>query len=340
MSHLFLFALSAAFTLMTISLPLQAQAKAQNTEGSNSGSRQQLANSLGKDFQLPHDYVFSTLKKARFHPSIIDRMNTPYEARPYSEYRPLFVNHSLANMGRSYIKENKAVLSKVEKDYGVQPGIIAAVLGMETKYGRNRGKDRVLDSLYTLATGHPRRANFFRQELGHFLTMCREEDLLPEQILGSYAGAFGTTQFIPSSFRHFAVDADADGKRDIWESPPDIISSVGNYFREHGWDAKRPVAYWLPSLPSHPLLNELRHKGIKAWKPLKELRNIGLPDLPEGWQDDDRVTLIDLATSEGSRTVLIHYNFYVITRWNRSYNYAMAITELAEMLACEMCKTR
>jgi len=325
---------------MTISLPLQARAEPQNIAGPNSDNLQQLAVSLGKDFQLPHSYVLATLKKARFHPDIIDRMNSPYEARPYTQYRPLFVNNRLAKMGQHYLKENKSVFSRVEKNYGVQPGVIAAVLGMETKFGRNRGKDRVLDSLYTLATGHPRRADFFRQELGHFLSMCREEDLLPEQILGSYAGAFGTTQFIPSSFRHFAVDADADGKRDVWESPLDIISSVGNYFHEHGWDAKRPVVYWLPSLPPHPLLNELRDKGIKAWKPLKELRNIGLPALPDAWQDDDRVTLIDLETSQGSRTALIHYNFYVITRWNRSYNYAMAVSELAEILACDLCKTR
>ncbi len=301
--------------------------------------KQQLADQISRDFQLPRDYVLSALRKARFHQDIIDRINRPYEARPYAQYRPLFVNRRLARMGKRYLEENHEIFSRVRKRYGVQPEIIAAILGMETKYGRSKGRDRVLDALYTLATGHPRRSAFFQKELGHFLSMCREEELIPEKLLGSYAGAFGTTQFIPSSFRHFAIDADGDGKRDVWDSSPDIISSVGNYFREHGWKAGQPVAYWLPKLPHHPLLDELRKKGITMWKPLKNLRSIGLPALPKIWRDDAQVSLVDFETSSGTRTALIHYNFYVITRWNRSYNYAMAVTELAERLGCIPCRS-
>lgn len=302
-------------------------------------SRQHLANQLSQEFKLPAAYVLSALQKAKFQPTVIARMNHPYEASPYTRYRPLFVTRSMAKRGHRYMAEHQKEFAQATKRYSVQTEIIAAVLGMETRYGHNMGRDRVLDSLFTLATGHPSRADFFRRELGHFLSLCRNGNLVPEQIKGSYAGAFGATQFIPSSYRHFAVDADGDGKRDVWTSPADITSSVANYFHEHGWDASRPVAHWLPALPSHPLFDQLRAKGIGIWKPLRELRQAGLPEPGGIWRDDDQVTLIDLKTASGSRTALIHRNFYVITRWNRSYNYAMAITELADMLGCSMCKS-
>jgi len=244
----------------------------------------------------------------------------------------------MVKMGRTYMQENLQPFAESSNTFGVQPEIVAAILGMETRYGHNMGRDRVLDALFTLSTGYPSRADFFRRELGHFLSLCREEHLAPEQQIGSYAGAFGATQFIPSSYRHFAVDADNDGKRDVWTSPPDIIASVANYFHRHGWDATRPIARWLPSLPHHPIFDRLRKKGIGAWESLYELRQAGLPEPGKKWHDDDQVTLVDFKTAMGTKTALVHRNFYVITRWNRSYNYAMAVTELAGMLGCAMCK--
>jgi len=298
-----------------------------------------MANHLSREFSLPPAYVLSSLRQARFQSSIIDRMNHPYEAKPYVQYRPLFVTRRMTEKGRRYMAKHRSEFAQAAKEFGVQPEIIAAILGMETRYGHNMGRDRVLDSLFTLATGHPSRSAFFQRELGHFLSLCQEEHLIPEQVKGSYAGAFGATQFIPSSFRHFAVDGDGDGKKDVWTSSVDIISSVANYFHEHGWDATRPVAHWLPALPHRSFFDNLRKKGIRTWKPLHELRQAGLPEPGKGWHDDDQVTLVDFKTAMGSRTALVHRNFYVITRWNRSYNYAMAITELADMLGCAMCKS-
>ncbi len=300
-------------------------------------SRAELAAQLKAEFNLPETVTDPILNEAKFSPSIIERMQRPYEAKSYAQYRPLFVNNRLASMGRTYISENSAIFAQAMKRYGVQAEIIAAVLGMETRYGRNRGRDRVLDALYTLSTGYPRRSAFFRKQLGNFILLCQEEHLQPDKVIGSYAGAFGTTQFIPSSYRAYAVDADGDGKRDVWNSPADIINSVGNYFHIHGWDASRPVARWMPRLPQAAALEDLRKSGMRDWKKLKEIRKY-LPALPPVWKDDDRVTLIEMDTKTGRRTALIHYNFYVITRWNRSYNYAMAITELAGMLGCERCK--
>jgi len=302
-------------------------------------SKAKLTAQLKTEFKLTDTNIRHILAKAVFTPSVIQRMQRPYEARPYKEYRPLFVNQRLAHMGKNYIRKHRTIFTQSMQQYGVQAEIIAAILGMETHYGKRRGRDKVLNSLYTLATGYPKRAAFFRKELGNFILLCEEEHLQADKVIGSYAGAFGTTQFIPSSYRTYAVDADADGKRDVWDSPPDIINSVANYFHRHGWDGKRPIARWMPDLPRIESLEYLRKEGMRDWKKLGEIRQ-HLPRLPAVWKDDDRVSLIEMDTKTGRRTALIHYNFYVITRWNRSYNYAMSVTELANMMGCqELCDT-
>jgi len=300
-------------------------------------AKSELAAQLKTEFNLPDTVIDPILARAVFTPSVIERMQRPYEARPYAQYRPLFVNKRLASLGENYISEHKTIFTQTMAQYGVQAEIIAAILGMETHYGRSRGRDKVLDALYTLSAGYPKRAAFFRKELGNFILLCQEEHLQADKIIGSYAGAFGNTQFIPSSYRAYAVDADGDGKRDVWNSTPDTINSVANYFHLHGWDANRPVAQWMPRLPRTTSLEYLRKSGMRDWKELKEVR-ADLPALSADWKDDDRVSLIEMDTKTGRRTALIHYNFYVITRWNRSYNYAMAITELAGMLGCKRCK--
>lgn len=303
-------------------------------------SKDDLAAKLAAEFKLPLENVMTALRSAEFSPGIIRRMQTPYESRPYADYRPLFVNDRLAGLGHAYLLKQRNLFAETERKYSVEKEIIAAILGMETHYGVNRGKDSVLGALYTLASGFPRRADFFRSELGHFLLLCQEEKLRPEDPVGSYAGAFGTTQFIPSSYRHFAVDADGDGKRDVWDSPADIIASVGNYFHEHKWEAGRPLALWLPKAASSQphMLRKQAEMGFKDWKTVADFSG-KLSGLPDTWSKDDKVTVINMQTSRGPKLALVHYNFYVITRWNRSYNYAMAITELAALLGCKLCRT-
>jgi len=331
------FLMSAGAGIAILGLPSAECLMAE--EAVQSISRLKLANLLKDEFNIPGRIIDEALAEAAFQPSVIERMNRPYEARPYVEYRPLFVHPRLARLGREYLAEHDRIFDEAWRRYGVQKEIIASILGMETHYGRSIGKDRVLDSLFTLATGYPRRADFFRKELGHFLTMCQEESLSPGTPVGSYAGAFGTTQFIPSSFRGYAVDADGDGKRDVWNSPADIIHSVAHYFYKHGWDGDRPVAYWLDEVPTKPALKKQRELELKQWSDVQNLNRAGLPALPAPWKADDKVSLADFDTADGLRTALIHRNFYTITRWNRSSKYAMAATELAEMLGCELCRT-
>lgn len=297
-----------------------------------------LVEQLHAETGLELSYLQGAVNEASFDSSIIRRMETPYEGKPYKDYRPLFVTPRLAEMGKGYLQENHHVFDEVSARYGVDAEIIAAILGMETRYGRYRGKDRVLDALFTLATGYPRRADFFRNELGQYLLLCKEESLQPNAVQGSYAGAFGTTQFIPSSYRAFAVDADTDGKRDVWNSPVDIIASVANYFHKHDWDNSRPVAIWLNKEPKSALGKTMLKDETREWRRLGDVQKSLHLKLPAIWQDDDKVALIQRETDQGIRTALVHYNFYVITRWNRSYNYALAASELAGLLGCERCK--
>ncbi len=306
-------------------------------------STKALVHQLARQTGISPAEIQSVLAGAQFIPSVIERMTTPYESRPYAEYRPLFVTDSMDRMGREYLHDQQHVFTAVENKYHVEAEIVAAILGLETRFGRHKGKDRILDSLYTLAAGYPRRSAFFSKELGELLLLAREERLKPDEVMGSYAGAFGATQFIPSSFRAYAVDADGDGRRDVWHSVQDIIASVANYFHQHGWRSERPVAYWLPGVKNdYPAaLIERARTGFKDWSRLAELRrqlNGQLPEIPGLWHDQDKVSLVEMLTADGPRLAMVHYNFYVITRWNRSYNYAMATTEVAAMLGCQTCK--
>ncbi len=316
-------------TLIAIACRAQPLRAAADTD-----ARRLLARQLARETGLDASGILQILNRAEFKPSIIRRIKTPYEAKPYADYRKLFITPTMRRQGEQFLRKHAEILTRQEQRYGIERQIIAAILGMETRFGRYRGKDRLLDSLYTLSTGYARRAEFFRHQLGEFLLLCREEKLKPEQVLGSYAGAFGTTQFIPSSFRAYAVDADGDGKRDVWHSVPDITASVGNYFRQHGWQQGRPVAHWLPYQKN---LKQRAEHGIRTWSPLAELR-AKLPELPPIWHDRDKTAIITMRTDQGRQMALVHYNFYVITRWNRSYNYAMATAEIAAMLGCDSCR--
>ena len=295
-------------------------------------SKEEIVRLLAEETKLPKAEIAATMAGAKFLPSVIEKITRPWESRPYHKYRTLFVSDKMRGMGEEFLKKNTGVLAATSKKYQVEAELIAAILGMETRFGRITGSDRMLDSLYTLASGYPRRADFFRGQLGALLLLSREEGFEAGSLKGSYAGAFGATQFIPTSYRDFAVDADGDGKRDVFHSPADITASVANYFQRHGWQAGRPVAHWLPMNVKVGEQWRKRATGpLKHWVKLAELKPL-LPHIPAPWRDDDKVSIVEMRTSHGKQLALVHYNFYVITRWNRSYNYAMAITEVAALL--------
>lgn len=327
----------ALLTLATLLLnPATSDAKTTKPDGTQVVSRAELSKQLVAETGLPVDLVVNALKPARFQPEIIKSMNGQWEAKPYRTYRPLFVKTKMQQLGRDYISANHDLFTQIAEKYQVDAEIIAAILGIETRFGANHGGHPVLDSLYTLSTGFPRRAKFFRSQLGAIIEISRQDKLDLKSLKGSYAGAFGAIQFIPTSFRRFAVDEDGDGIRDVFHSNADILASIANYFKQHQWQFHRPSAYWLA--PGSKLNNRWKKRAagkLDHWTTLGALRK-SMPKIfnrvPLPWRDDDKVSIITMETRHGKQLALVHYNFYVIMRYNPSFNYAMAVTEIASML--------
>ena len=270
------------------------------------------------------------LGKARKRQDIIDRMNKPAEKTlNWSQYRNIFLKDKRIDQGVAFWQRNLDALQKAEAVYGVPPRYVVAIIGVETFYGRIAGKDRVLDALYTLAFHYPKRSKFFTAELEKFLILAREEQLDPSQPMGSYAGAMGLGQFMPSSFLAYAVDFDGDGKRDIWNNETDAIGSVANYFARHGWKKGKPVTARVTSVPADT--DSYVKAGLKPKFRLGELRKSGLK-LDAQLPDDLEMALIRLITDKGPEYWAGFQNFYVITRYNHSEMYAMAVYQLGERI--------
>ncbi len=301
-------------------------------------TRDDLIDYMLKETKLDEGYLRKNIGEAKFEADLIRKMNTPYEARPYAEYRPLFVNQRMKKKSEAFLKKHHAIFVEAQAKYGVAPEMITAILGIETRFGENWGRDRVLDALFTLATGYERRADFFRKELKAFLILCQEEGLNPQDIEGSYAGAFGVTQLMPTSFLEYAVDGDGDGKRDVWGTPKDIIFSVAYYFSRYHWSDDKMVAHWMSDLPQNELITKALKDETRTWRKLSEFEKVGLKKPNDKWSSDEEVALITRQTAQGERTLLVNRNFYAITRWNRSWNYALAATELANMLGNQQCE--
>ena len=325
------------FTI-ALALPVSALAasKAPPPDGRQYVSKEKLIGLLSKETGLPAEELRSIMKPATFVPAIIKKMTTPWEAQPYVKYRPLFVKKRMHDKGRAYLKKHDSLFTSIEKKYQVEAAVIAAILGIETRFGVAHGKNPILDSLYTLSTGYPRRAKFFRAQLGAIIKISRQDQLKLNELKGSYAGAFGSIQFIPTSFRDYAVDEDGDSIRDVFKSYPDIFGSVANYFQKHGWQYGRPSAHWLPVDAKLTAKWRKRADGrLKHWVTLADLKQ-SMPDvfsrIAAPWRDNDKVSIIEMETKEGRQLALVHYNFYVIMRYNPSFNYAMAVTEIASML--------
>lgn len=263
---------------------------------------------------------------------ILDAISRPAEAKPWYQYRPIFLQESRINGGVEFWNEHEATLKRAEEIYGIPPQIIIAIIGVETRYGKHTGNFRVLDSLSTLAFEYPPRATFFRSELEQFLLLAREEQVDPASIKGSYAGAMGQPQFISSSYRRYAVDFDGDGKRDLWNNTDDVIGSVAHYFYKHGWRPGQPIA--VPVTVAGDNYKTLLDKGINPETPLKQFRHHGVK-VPAGYISDYEAALIEFELEDGHEYWAGLKNFYVITRYNHSSLYAMAVYQLSEEIVAQ-----
>ena len=262
--------------------------------------------------------------------SILDAISRPAEkVKPWKDYRPIFITDSRIARGVDFWREHEATLARAEAEYGVPAQVIVAIIGVETFYGGNTGNYRVVDALSTLAFDYPPRAPFFRKELREFLMLSREEQVDPLTLKGSYAGAMGLPQFMPSSFRAYAVDFDGDGHINIWTNPVDAIGSVASYFKRHGWLPGEPVAS--RATVAGEQVEQGLSAGLDPQLNVDELRRLG-------WSSRDTldgempVTAFRLEGAEGDEYWLGLPNFFVITRYNRSVMYAMAVNQLAELL--------
>ena len=284
------------------------------------------------------DELTRVFEQAERRDDILELMSKPAEKRlQWFEYRKIFLTRSRIDGGVQYWQQHADILDKAGTAFGVDPQVIVAIIGVETRYGRITGKHRVLDALATLAFDYPPRSKFFTGELEQFLILAREEDIDLLTATGSYAGAMGYGQFIPSSYRHYAVDFDASGSRDLWNSPMDIIGSVANYFKQHGWEHGGVVATRATvtgddyqavldlGYTPNTVLDALRHEGIT-------------PDTP--LPDDLVAALIQFDQEDGPEYWLGFNNFYVITRYNHSPLYAMAVYQLSEEIRAAYEHTR
>jgi len=267
------------------------------------------------------------LKAAQSQPVIIEAMDRPAEkAKQWFEYRPIFVSERRIREGMDFWIAHRQALDRASVRSGVAPEYLAAILGVETYYGRLTGSYRVLDALSTLAFDYPARAKFFRDELEQFLLLTRDARLDPLSVKGSYAGAMGAPQFMPSNYRRYAVDADADGHIDLWTNWPDVCASVGNYLKEHGWNAGEPVLSEATVTPDKA--SDLDGRKLALSDTVGSLRTKGVSfdsSLPE----DAPALLIAADDTDGVHWRVGYNNFYVITRYNHSALYAMAVYELA-----------
>jgi membrane-bound lytic murein transglycosylase B len=282
-----------------------------------------------------HDYDRETLHdilgEAEKQQSVLDAISRPAEKTlSWAEYRPIFITKERINAGARFWRDNREELEDIEERTGVPVEIMVGIIGVETYYGRITGGYRVLDALATLAFYYPPRSKFFRSELEQFLLLIREEDMDPVDAFGSYAGAMGRPQFMPSSFRAYAVDSTGDGKRDIWNNWKDVAGSIANYFNAHGWRTGEEVtsratigSNWSGPFPKNIL---------KAEETVGSLSEMGVVfSTTKG--SEAAAQLLTLEGDDGQEHWVGFHNFFVITRYNRSVMYALAVHQLGQEIA-------
>ena len=292
---------------------------------------------MATEHQFNREELTALLNKAVVKESILKAMSSPAEKRlQWHSYRKIFLKPNRINGGIQFWQENKALLDVASKKYGVPAEIIVAIIGVETRYGGNTGSYKVLDALTTLGFHFPKRAKFFKSELEHFLLLCREEGFDPYEPKGSYAGAMGKSQFISSSYRAYAVDGDGDNKRDLWKSHADIINSIAHYFSKHGWQNSPLITQ--QTTVKGDAYKSLISRSLKPKNTLKQLaeKHVAIPsDLAE----DTVVKLLELQQEDHAEFWLTFHNFYVITRYNHSHLYAMAVYQLGQEIKKGYLKT-
>lgn len=287
-------------------------------------------NKMVKHHHFDAKELTKTMNQIQIQPQIIESMEKPYEKKNWDVYKALFLTSQRLKGGLAFWSANQKTLERAEKRYGVPPEIIVAILGVETLYGERQGEYRVLDALATLAFNYPKRSPYFTRELTEYLLLCREHGVSPTQYKGSYAGAIGQPQFMPSSYRYYAVDFSNTGKRDLVSDSSDSIGSIANYFHKHGWKINQGIA-------QHAQLTGWRFRHIQtnpktANYTYDQLQKAGVRPITAAQNHPYRAGLIQLDTADGKEYWLAYPNFFVITRYNSSPQYALVVYLLSQQL--------
>jgi membrane-bound lytic murein transglycosylase B len=288
-------------------------------------------------------YIESVLARAEIRDSIVAAMSRPAEAKPWRDYRPIFITQSRIDGGRAFLAEHRDELARAEAKYGVPAQVIVSIIGVETNYGRNTGSYPVLDALYTLAFAYPRsgdpakldrenrREAFFRGELGQLFALGKETGLDITTLKGSYAGAMGWGQFMPSSYREFAVDGNGDGKRDLFNELDDVFASIANYFvQKGGWVRGGPVTVRANMAAN---AQPIEPESLDPSFTMDDLATRGFRPLEPVAPPQQNATVVMLDGTAGPEYWFGFRNFYAITRYNISKHYAMAVYQLSEAIA-------
>jgi membrane-bound lytic murein transglycosylase B len=315
-------------------IAILAAASTASARGPKSSSRSYVENPDLKLFidSMAHKHGFDPaaleglFSRARHQPRIIRAMSKAAKPKAWDDYRPLFINPERVQGGVRFWNANRDALAKARRDFGIPEELVIAIIGIETHYGKNNGSFRVLDALTTLAFDYPPRADTFRAELEQYLLLTREEESVGAlKAKGSYAGAMGIAQFMPGSYRYFAVDFDGDGRRDLFRNVSDAIGSVANYLRGHGWLPGEPVVVRAHVTGEH--YQAYVNSGLELNHLVAQWRWLGVTPA-EDLRGSERAIFFSLRTDDGPQYWLGLNNFYVITRYNRSAYYAMAVRDL------------
>ena len=303
-------------------------------EGFNKADIDGFIDELVRDEGFSRPVLEKMFGDVEYKSRIVEIMQRPAEKRlTWAEYKNLLINDKRINDGVEFWQKHHKTLEKASEVYGVSSSVIIGILGIETGFGQNSGGFRVVDALATLGFKYPRRATFFRNELKEFLILSREQGFDPLKLTGSYAGAMGIPQFMPSSYRAYAIDFDKSGQADIWGSPADAIGSIASYLNRHGWQEGKPVA--AKATVQGQKYTKVIDKNPRPTRSVNEARNLGwrttkvLPDAA-------RVRGLKLEGKTGAEHWLTLTNFYVITRYNKSDLYAMAVYQLGNMVEQRM----
>ena len=289
-----------------------------------------LIDELIQEHGFDEQYVKNIFDNTKFLPELIESISKPAErTKTWPEYRDIFITNKRIAAGVLFAKQNNDIINRAVAEMGIPRKILLGILGVETYFGRIQGGYKVMDSLYTLATGYPPRAKFFRSELINLFYLCREEDFSILDVKGSYAGAMGAAQFISSSYRNYAVDGDADGKIDLFNSWDDVLMSIGNYLKQNDWDTSKQI--YSRYAANEIQVSKLSSKTIKPTSTIQDLLSHGI-DI-DGFDNDDIAQLIQLDDQDLRNDSYIgHHNFYVITTYNRNVMYALVVIQLGEAI--------